>query len=126
MSDGQVKDKLITAQSLKYVYDKLDEDMSELQTYSMSLANNQITLTGSNGSTSSVTLPTASADTLGGIKVGENLSINNGVLSAAGGAYYGTCSTAANVTDKTVSLTNFTLNPLFNFSTKSLISLRLQ
>lgn len=30
-------------------------------------------------------LPTASADTLGGVKVGTNLSISNGVLSATGG-----------------------------------------
>lgn len=30
-------------------------------------------------------LPTASANTLGGVKVGEGLSINNGVLSATGG-----------------------------------------
>ena len=31
------------------------------------------------------TLPTASASTLGGVKVGAGLSINNGVLSANGG-----------------------------------------
>ena len=31
------------------------------------------------------TLPTASADTLGGVKVGANLSITDGVLSATGG-----------------------------------------
>lgn len=34
---------------------------------------------------SEYTLPTASADTLGGIKVGAGLSITNGVLSASGG-----------------------------------------
>lgn len=34
------------------------------------------------GDASNYELPTASATTLGGIKVGENLSINNGVLSA--------------------------------------------
>ena len=34
---------------------------------------------------SGYTLPTASADTLGGVKVGAGLSINNGVLSATGG-----------------------------------------
>ena len=34
------------------------------------------------GSTPAYSLPTASASTLGGIKVGANLSINNGVLSA--------------------------------------------
>ena len=34
------------------------------------------------GGGGSYVLPTASADTLGGVKVGNNLSINNGVLSA--------------------------------------------
>jgi hypothetical protein len=33
----------------------------------------------------SYTLPTASADTLGGVKVGANLSIADGVLSAEAG-----------------------------------------
>jgi hypothetical protein len=42
--------------------------------------------TGSQGSGGqSYVLPTASADTLGGIRVGENLSISNGVLSAQAG-----------------------------------------
>lgn len=37
------------------------------------------------------TLPTASADTLGGVKIGEGLSITDGVLSASGGNItYGT------------------------------------
>lgn len=37
----------------------------------------------------SYTLPTASADTLGGIKVGDNLSIEDGVLSAKNGVFIG-------------------------------------
>ena len=37
------------------------------------------------GVTSSYTLPTASSTVLGGVKVGTNLSINSGVLSASGG-----------------------------------------
>ena len=41
------------------------------------------------------TLPTASSSTLGGIKVGSNLSINNGVLSATN-TTYGTATTSAN------------------------------
>ena len=36
------------------------------------------------GGGSSYTLPTTSADTLGGVKVGSGLSINGGVLSADG------------------------------------------
>ena len=52
--------------------------------------NNQIILGSGNieiqGGSGSYTLPIASADTLGGIKVGNNLSIDaNGVLSASGG-----------------------------------------
>ena len=90
-------------------------------TYSISKSGSTITLSGSDGTTTTVTdsnttysaattsdaglmsaadkakldgiatganaytLPTASATTLGGIKVGSGLSISNGVLSAAGG-----------------------------------------
>ena len=42
---------------------------------------NNIEVKINNLSSSSYTLPTASTNTLGGIKVGDNLSINNGVLS---------------------------------------------
>ena len=41
------------------------------------------------------TLPTASSSTLGGVKVGTNLSISNGVLSATN-TTYGTATTSAN------------------------------
>ena len=44
--------------------------------------NGSDTITISSASSSSYTLPTASATTLGGIKVGNNLTISNGVLSA--------------------------------------------
>lgn len=53
------------------------------------------------------TLPTASATTLGGIKVGSGLTINDGVLSATGG---GTADAVnwENVTNKPTKLTDFT------------------
>ena len=59
-------------------------------------------------------LPTASASTLGGIKVGSGLSISNGVLSSSGGsaavsAYkipYATCSTATSTAAKVATITN--------------------
>ena len=42
------------------------------------------TVEGLSGGGGSYTLPTASADTLGGVKVGSGLTITNGVLSADG------------------------------------------
>ena len=59
-------------------------------------------------------LPTASASTLGGIKVGSGLTISNGVLSSSGGsaavsAYkipYATCSTATSTAAKVATITN--------------------
>lgn len=53
------------------------------------------------------TLPTASADTLGGVKVGAGLAINNGVLSATGG---GTADSVdwSNVQNKPSKLSEFT------------------
>lgn len=52
-------------------------------------------------------LPTASSDTLGGVKVGSGLAINNGVLSATGG---GTADSVdwSNVQNKPTALTDFT------------------
>lgn len=53
------------------------------------------------------TLPTASAETLGGVKVGAGLAINQGVLSATGG---GTADSVdwANVQNKPTSVSEFT------------------
>lgn len=53
------------------------------------------------------TLPTASADTLGGIKVGAGLAINQGVLSATGG---GTADSVdwSNVQNKPANVSEFT------------------
>ena len=52
------------------------------------------------------TLPTASADTLGGIKVGAGLEINSGVLSATGG---GTADSVdwSNVQNKPTNVSDF-------------------
>ena len=80
-----------------------------------------VTFTKADGSTGTFTtqdttysLPTASASTLGGIKVGSGLSISNGVLSSSGGsaavsAYkipYATCSTATSTAAKVATITN--------------------
>lgn len=53
------------------------------------------------------TLPTASADTLGGVKVGAGLAINQGVLSATGG---GTADSVdwANVQNRPTKVSEFT------------------
>lgn len=52
-------------------------------------------------------LPTASADTLGGVKVGAGLAVNNGVLSATGG---GTADSVdwSNVQNKPTKVSDFT------------------
>ena len=42
------------------------------------------TVEGLSGGSGSYTLPTASADTLGGVKIGSGLTITDGVLSANG------------------------------------------
>ena len=41
----------------------------------------KVTINGNEVATGTYTLPTASADTLGGVKVGEGLTIADGVLS---------------------------------------------
>ena len=60
----------------------------------LSASGTTVTYTKGDGSTGTITtqdtdtkytLPTASSDTLGGIKVGSGLSISSGVLSASGG-----------------------------------------
>ena len=62
-------------------------------------------------------LPTASADTLGGIKVGSGLAINNGVLSATGG---GTADSVdwSNVQNKPTKLSEFTNDQNFQTDTQ--------
>lgn len=61
---------------------------------------------------SNYSLPTASAKTLGGVKVGSGLAINNGVLSATGG---GTADSVdwSNVQNKPTKLSQFTNDTKF-------------
>ena len=61
------------------------------------------------------TLPTASADTLGGIKVGAGLAINEGVLNATGG---GTADSVdwSNVQNKPTKVSDFTNDSGFQTS----------
>ena len=69
---------------------------------------------------SAYSLPTASSDTLGGVKIGTNINISSGKISAKSNVdgvdgttvnRYGTCSTAAATATKIVNITsgNFTL-----------------
>ncbi len=62
-------------------------------------------------------LPTASADTLGGIKIGAGLEINNGVVSATGG---GTADSVdwSNVQNKPTKLSDFTNDKNFQTDTQ--------
>lgn len=67
---------------LKTLYDDIQTDITEVETTLKNYADTEI-------STHEYTLPIASADTLGGIKVGANLSISeDGTLTcSAGGSY---------------------------------------
>ena len=67
-----------------------------------------ITITSESGS-SDYTLPSASSTTLGGIKVGSGLTIDDGKLYT-NGTPYGTCSTAATTTAKVVTLSYGLIN----------------
>ena len=100
-------------------------------------ATDKTKLDGIEAGANAYTLPAASADTLGGVKVGTNLSISDGVLSATDTTYeskvaasggtdvslvttgekfkwnmndYCTCSTGASTADKTASLEGFVLD----------------
>lgn len=63
------------------------------------------------------TLPTASAETLGGVKVGAGLAINEGVLSATGG---GTADSVdwSNVQNKPTKVSDFTNDSKFQTETQ--------
>lgn len=131
-----------TTDTKKLYISNTDEPINNNTTYSLSKSGSTITLTGSDGSKTSVTdadtnttynaattsanglmtsamvtklngitegankysLPTASASTLGGVKVGTNLTISSGVLSAKDTTYSAATTSAAglmSVADKT-------------------------
>ena len=56
---------------------------------------------GSSGGTSSYTLPNATASTLGGVKIGSNISVNNGTISvaAASNSVFGVVKIGSNITN---------------------------
>lgn len=122
-----------TTDTKKLYISNTDEPINNNTTYSLSKSGSTITLTGSDGSKTSVTdadtnttynaattsanglmtsamvtklngiadgankysLPTASASTLGGVKVGTNLTISSGVLSAKDTTYSAATTSAA-------------------------------
>lgn len=131
-----------TTDTKKLYISNTDEPINNNTTYSLSKSGSTITLTGSDGSKTSVTdadtnttynaattsanglmtsamvtklngiaegankysLPTASSSTLGGVKVGTNLTISSGVLSAKDTTYSAATTSAAGLmsaTDKT-------------------------
>lgn len=82
--------KYLDNNGLLYLWQKLKEKFVAKET-GKGLSTNDFTnelktkLDGIENNANKYTLPTASADTLGGVKVGAGLKINDGVLSATGG-----------------------------------------
>lgn len=60
-------------------------------------------LAGGAGGGSEYTLPTASADTLGGVKIGSGVTITDGVISVAGGGSTYTAGAGIDITDGVIS-----------------------
>ena len=137
LSEGEMA---FTTDTKKLYISDTTEPINKDTTYSLSKSGSTITLTGSDGSSQSVSdsnttynaatqsanglmsstdktkldgiatgannysLPTASSSTLGGVKVGTNLSISNGVLSATDTKYNAATTSAAGLmsaSDKT-------------------------
>ena len=68
-------------------------------------ASDKAKLDGIAANANNYSLPTASASTLGGIKVGSNLSINNGVLSGTADTHYVSKTIVGNARDATADAT---------------------
>lgn len=75
---------------LLYLWQKIKEKFVQME-YGKGLSSNDFTneekskLQGISENANNYTLPTASTETLGGVKVGAGLRINEGILSATGG-----------------------------------------
>lgn len=90
--------KIVTNDTLLYFWQKIramfaTKDVATQSAAGLMSAADKTKLDGMGGG--DYVLPTASADTLGGIKVGSNLSISNGVLSADAQSYNNATTTDA-------------------------------
>lgn len=91
------------------------------RTYAVQVNSNEQAVVNVPWTDTKYTLPTASASTLGGVKVGSGLSISNGVLSTSGGdvkIYETTINFGDIITNNRTEMTSSEKNEVLNISNK--------
>lgn len=91
------------------------------RTYAVQVNSNEQAVVNVPWTDTKYTLPTASASTLGGVKVGSGLSISNGVLSTSGGdvkIYETTINFEDIITNNRTNMTSSERNEVLNISNK--------
>lgn len=91
------------------------------RTYAVQVNSNEQAVVNVPWTDTKYTLPTASASTLGGVKVGSGLSISNGVLSTSGGdvkIYETTLNFEDIISNSRTSMTSGEVTEVLNISTK--------
>lgn len=91
------------------------------RTYAVQVNSNEQAVVNVPWTDTKYTLPTASASTLGGVKVGSGLSISNGVLSTSGGdvkIYETTLNFEEIISSSRTSMTSGEVTEVLNISTK--------
>lgn len=91
------------------------------RTYAVQVNSNEQAVVNVPWTDTKYTLPTASASTLGGVKVGSGLSISNGVLSTSGGdvkIYETTINFEGIITNNRTEMTSSERNEVLNISNK--------
>lgn len=91
--------KFLDTDGLSYFWSKLkskfDDLASKISSNTSNISTMSSKLSGIESGANKYTLPTASSSTLGGIKVGSNLTINDGVLSGTPNTTYSDATTSA-------------------------------
>lgn len=92
--------KFLDTDGLSYFWSKLkskfDDLASKISSNTSNISTMSSKLSGIESGANKYTLPTASSSTLGGIKVGSNLTINDGVLSGTPNTTYNVATQSAN------------------------------
>lgn len=112
-SDGAIKDSAYTFDASTTTVSNTENKVPLSQAVYAELAKKQNNLTFSTGLTNSsntVTLNTATADALGGIKIGSGLSISSGVVSVSSAPTATNATNATNWTGNPFTVTDVTLD----------------